>query len=347
MEQGVIKMFSTKSVKLKATLFLTSALVGMMVFPEAGYASAAATRRILAERQAALQKEQELKALNEKVHGVAGAPGAPGGLMGYKNALADPAAKLGAAGAGTLTAAVTAASGDAHSAAHHMSHATNEDKIAAMRAIEGGGAGDARHKAAIRTALGLDPNAPASNADVAAFITKAGDQIYINAVATPLPQLDPVRPLGAALAHAAGVPGSAAQGVPAPAHGAPADQITEYRIALLNAIETANLHVVGGNADDDAAKIAIRKALGLPLDPAQSRVNITAFLRSAEGAAIGVRLAGIGGLGASTIERLEDVRRRLEAGDHRAGAIGGAAGANIGAGPANETIAAALTRLGL
>jgi hypothetical protein len=273
-------MFSGKSFKLKATLCITSALVGMMVFPEAGYASAAMNRQILAQRQAALQKEQELKALNEKVHGVAGAPGAPGGLMGYKNALADPAAKLGAAGAGTLTAAVTAASGDAHSAAHTMPHATDQDKIAAMRAIEGGVAGDAPHKAAIRTALGLDPNPAAPDhaaitADVAAFITKAGDQIYIHAVADPHGAMLPGTPLETALVAAAAVGGSAANGVLVPAHPATPEQTTEYKIALIDAIETANLHVGGGGGllVNDEAKTAIRKALGVPLDLAASRVN--------------------------------------------------------------------------
>jgi len=65
---------------------------------------------------------------------------------------------------------------------------TDDNKLAAMRAVEGGGAGDAPHKAAIRTALGLDPNPAAANhvaitADVANFMETARLGVLLHGMA--------------------------------------------------------------------------------------------------------------------------------------------------------------------
>jgi hypothetical protein len=138
-------------------------MAGVFVLPEAGYGM-----QHLRKKQE--QEQQEKVALQARVHA--------GGT--HQTALRDPGAALAAAGPGSITAAVTAASGDGGSAATGMPFATNADKIAIIRAVEGGGAGDNAHKAAIRTALGLDPAAPAG--DVTAFVEAARTQNILQTI---------------------------------------------------------------------------------------------------------------------------------------------------------------------
>jgi hypothetical protein len=288
------------------------------------------------------------------------------GLTKYKADLKDPAAALAAAGLTGLTAILTAAAADGASAANGLPLATNENKIDAMKAIEGGGGGDAPHKAAIRTALGLDPNPAAPNhlaitADVTAFIAAAEERLvklpektakatdrkativelqkYANAIAQPHTALGGGA-LQAAIAHEVTVIGSAAHGKPT--------ATPEEKAAVVRAIEISAVHHggLGGSVLNDTAKSAIRTALGIDPNPANfvtTRAQILAFLIVAEAPEIYNMLAGLGAPGDPTLIKLDTVRTTLLAGTYNA-----KTGANTGgAGGIGDTIVVSLTRLGL
>jgi hypothetical protein len=132
------------------------------------------------------------------------------GLNTYIAALANPG---GALGAGTNVAlALNAARVDHGSAVAALPNppTSTSRRIAAMEAIEGGGAGDVVHKAALRTALGLDPNPLAVNhaaitANVRAFINMAKMGLAINDVPGPniTAKLEAIRTRVLASAHKA------------------------------------------------------------------------------------------------------------------------------------------------
>ena len=162
-------MYLTKKSKFKVTLLISTVIASVFALPEAAYG---ATRLL----QQKAQQEQEKAVLQAQV-AVGGANIV--GLTQYKDALANPAGALVAAGPTDLTAILGLAVGDGASAANALPLVNDADKMAAMRAVEGGGGGDAPHKAAIRTALGLDPNPAAANhvaitADVRAFYHDSG-----------------------------------------------------------------------------------------------------------------------------------------------------------------------------
>ncbi|MGV8948321.1 MAG: hypothetical protein ACOH2E_03000 [Candidatus Paracaedibacter sp.] len=303
----------------------------------------------------------------------------------HKDALKDPNAALTAAGPADLTAILTTAAAAAGSAIHAHALATHENKLDALTLLEAAAApaiplaptaaetADETGKSGIRTALGLDPTPaafPGTTAEVTAFISAAKERLvrlpdktakagarkatiathvatiaelqkYADAIAIPHAALGGGRPLQLAIAHEVGVGGSTAHAMPI---GTP-----EQMAAVVRAIEMALVHQggLGGNALDDAAKSAIRTALGI--DPtatavsfATTRVQVLAFLVVAEAPEIHNMLAGVGALADPTLLKLDTVRRKLLTGTHNA-----LTGAGVAASGANDSIHISLGRLGM
>ena len=283
-------------------------------------------------------------------------------LTKHRDALADPNAALTAAGPGTLTQAITDAKADGASAANPLPIGTVAEKIAALKAIEAiasPGAED-NYKRDIRIALGLksDPAALGAVAPETAAVTQFREAAtrqektparkaaivnlkkYADAIEAPHTALGGGQPLALAL-------GAAALINPSSAHGLPLGTVEE-KAAALRATESAHLHYGGGAGilADDNAKAAIRTALGIDPTPANfaaTRAQVLAFLIVAEEPDIRNKLAGLGGLGTPTVDKVEAVRTRLIPGTYNA-----TTGAGPGpAGGAADTIAVSLGRLGL
>jgi hypothetical protein len=349
----------TKYLNGTTSLLITTAMIGMVILPNASYSLDKLARDQEQNRQRVAQLQAQVHAGGHAV----------GNLQRHKNALADPGATLAAAGAGTLTAAIAAASADAASAATGMPHVTDAEKIAIIQTVEGGGAGDDAHKSAIRTALGIDPtqaNHVATAGEVNAFVTAAEERLVrlpgktVKAAARKIEVANLTKfsnaltDSGAALAAVGagtlmGALGAAVADAGSAANGLAIGNNTQ-KITALEAIE-------GGGAGDDAHRSAIRTALGIDPDPANfvatnPRVHDFFIIAKSTTVLLPQIDARLGPVGAGNqVAKIRTVITRLNAGTHSAGAHHGVvAGNNIGAAGgagAPNTVEAALQRLGL
>lgn len=228
----------SKFTKVTSALFISTVMVGMVALPQASYG----LDKLKRDKEAQVAREAGLRAAGGAAVGQINA------LNTFKDALEDPSDTL--ADGSPLDVALRAASAQAGSAANGLipaaPNATEGHKINALRVLEASAvAGDAAHKTAIRTALGLHAtgaNPAAVTASIASFVSLATKCNYFDLSRQDGGAMGGA--MGAAVIDAAAgaVAGDAAHGLPT---ATPANKVAVIRALVATIGGAPTVHDAG------------------------------------------------------------------------------------------------------